>query len=137
MGVLQMQLATTTRDVDAMISKENMFESSDGVFHPSSRVKDPWYTYNIPKGDQVKMMKVQPGETDNVIHSNAKEFDKFDGVVQPNIRDKYKRYDPNGKVEGDLKIMKVFPRMFREKMLKEGWVTRMADISDIYLKCLF
>jgi len=75
MGVLQMQLATSARDVDTMISKENRFERSDGVFHPSSRDKNAWYVYNISKGDQVKMMKVQPGEANNVIHSNAKEFD--------------------------------------------------------------
>jgi len=55
------------------------------------------------------MVKVQPGEADIVIQSNAKEFDKFDGVVQPNTRDKYKRYDPDGKVEGEVKMMKVFP----------------------------
>lgn len=108
MGVLQMQLATTARDVDTMISKENRFERSDGVFHPSSRDRIHGI-YNIPKGDQVKMVKVQPGEADIVIQSNAKEFDKFDGVVQPNTRDKYKRYDPDGKVEGEVKMVKVFP----------------------------
>jgi hypothetical protein len=49
MGVLQMQLATITRDVDTMISKENMFARFDGVFHPRSRVKDAWYIITSPK----------------------------------------------------------------------------------------
>jgi len=75
------------------------------------------------------MVKVQPGEADIVIQSNAKEFDKFDGVVQPNTRDKYKRYDPDGKVEGEVKMMKVFPWVFfrekknvkRSKSNANGW----------------
>jgi len=101
-----------------MVSKENMFERFDGVFHLSSRDKDAWFY----KGDQVKMMKVQPGEAHNVIHSNAKVFvDKFDGVVQPNTRDKYKWYDPDGKVEVEVEMMKVFPECFLEKKYeKEG-----------------